>query len=72
MATTKFINRMPANDDDKTIAYGLDDKVMHQVRRTAEGDKDGYPDQIAFEDGEAKNLTDPEPANPTEVRDGHE
>lgn len=58
MAKTIFINRMPANDTDNTVAYGVDDTVEHHVDRTEEGEKTGYPDQIAFEKGEVKNLTD--------------
>lgn len=49
---TVFINRIPAEDDDDTIAYGKDDKVYTQIRRTEEGEADGYADQIAFEVGD--------------------
>lgn len=57
MRETKFVNRMPANDTDTTIAYGLDDQVLHQVDRTSEQDANGYPEQMSIEVGEP----DPEP-----------
>lgn len=44
-----FINRMPANDTDNTVAYGIDNVVVHQLDRTPDGDKNGYPDQISVE-----------------------
>lgn len=57
MRETKFVNRMPANDTDTTIAYGVDDQVLHQVDRTSEQDANGYPEQMSIEVGEP----DPEP-----------
>lgn len=64
---TKFVNRMPANDTETTVAYGLDEKVLHQVDRTPEQDESGYSDQVSIEVGEP----DPEP-EVTDVKDGHE
>lgn len=57
--STVFVNRMPANDDDTVVSYGDGKKVLHQVKRTAEQDENGYPDQLAIEVGEP----DPEPDN---------
>lgn len=46
---TIFVNRMPANDTDNTVAYGVDDRVLTHVDRNEEDEESGYSDQISIE-----------------------
>lgn len=64
VAESVFVNRMPANDNDDTVAYGDGERVLHQVNRTEEGEAKGYPDQISIEVGEPGKLVD----DPDEVK----